>query len=36
MMNKKHVIPIALAALLATGAASGIALAEENGRRDND
>ncbi len=36
MMNKKHFIPIALAALLATGAASGIALAAENGHKEND
>ncbi len=36
MMNKKHTIPIVLAALLATGAASGIALAEENGHKQND
>ncbi len=36
MMNKKHAIPIVLAALLATGAASGFALAAENGHKEND
>ena len=35
-MNKKHFIPIALAALLATGAASGSAFAKESGHQDND
>ncbi len=35
-MNKTRIIPIALAALLATGAAGGLAFAKESGRQDND
>ena len=34
-MNKQRFLPIAFAALLATGAASGVALAEENGHKND-
>lgn len=35
-MNKKRILPIALAVLLATGAASGLAYARDRDHRDND
>lgn len=33
---KKRILPIALAALAATGAAGGVAFAKESGHQDND
>ena len=35
-MNTKRILPVAFAALLATGAAGGVALAEENGHHATD